>query len=246
MLVKNSEDTANPTPDGVRQRHRRGPRSRLRILVIPALLAFTIALGSCTAQRAGGRPAGADAASPSFAAAASLDAAPALTEAADISSGGKLMIYTEEEAAAVCYIQPTEELRQKLSPEEYAVLVEASTEPPFANAFWDNHRAGIYVDRIDGSPLFSSTTKFESGTGWPSFWNPIDASNIVLVEDRSYGMYRIEVRAKKSGGHLGHLFDDGPKPSGLRYCINSASLDFIPAEEMAARGYAEYLGLVTK
>jgi methionine-R-sulfoxide reductase len=156
------------------------------------------------------------------------------------------MIYTEEQANTVCFIEPTEELRQKLSAEEYAVLVEAATEPPFANAFWDNHKAGIYVDRINGSPLFTSTTKFESGTGWPSFWSPIDPSAIVLVEDLSYGMNRIEVRAKKSGGHLGHLFQDGPKPSGLRYCINSASLDFIPNEEMAARGYGDYLPLLAQ
>lgn len=155
------------------------------------------------------------------------------------------MIYSKEQAATICYVEPTKELKDTLSPEEYAVLVQAATEPPFANAYWENHRAGIYVDKIDGTPLFASSTKFESGTGWPSFWNPIDASDIVLVEDRSFGMNRIEVRAKKSGGHLGHLFDDGPKPSGLRYCINSASLDFIPAEAMAARGYGEYLGLLS-
>ena len=156
------------------------------------------------------------------------------------------MIYSKEQAATICYVEPTKELKDTLSPEEYAVLVQAATEPPFANAYWENHRAGIYVDKIDGTPLFASSTKFESGTGWPSFWNPIDASDIVLVEDRSFGMNRIEVRAKKSGGHLGHLFDDGPKPSGLRYCINSASLDFIPADAMAARGYGEYLGLLAK
>lgn len=153
------------------------------------------------------------------------------------------MIYTKEQAATVCYIEPTEELRQKLGADEYAVLVEAATEPPFRNAFWDNHRAGIYVDKIDGSPLFASLTKFDSGTGWPSFWAPLDISNIVLVNDTSYGMNRVEVRAKKSGGHLGHLFEDGPEPSGKRYCINSASLDFIPLEEMGARGYKEYINL---
>lgn len=160
--------------------------------------------------------------------------------------GGKLVIYTEQQAADICYIQPTEELRKKLSPEEYDVLVQAATEPPFANAYWDNHKDGIYVDRIDGTPLFASSTKFESGTGWPSFWNPIDASALVLVEDTSFGMTRIEVRAKKSGGHLGHLFDDGPKPSGLRYCINSASLRFVPKEAMASEGFASYLGLLGK
>lgn len=156
------------------------------------------------------------------------------------------MIYTEKQAAEVCYIEPTEELRQKLCPEDYAVLVQAATEPPFANSYWDNHREGIYVDKIDGTPLFASSSKFESGTGWPSFWTPIDQAVIVLVEDRSYGMYRIEVRAKKSGGHLGHLFGDGPKPTGLRYCINSASLDFIPADEMEARGYGALVESIRK
>jgi methionine-R-sulfoxide reductase len=160
--------------------------------------------------------------------------------------GEQPMIYTEEQASTVCYIQPTEELKQKLKPEEYAVLVQAATEPPFQNSYWDNHRAGIYVDRIDGTPLFASSTKFESGTGWPSFWKPIDQSAIILVEDHSLGMDRIEVRSKKSGGHLGHLFNDGPNPTGLRYCINSASLEFVPKDEMAKRGYGALLSLLTE
>ena len=154
------------------------------------------------------------------------------------------MILTENQANEVCYIEPTEELKKSLSPEEYAVLVQAGTEPPFQNAFWDNHASGIYIDRIDGTPLFASSTKFDSGTGWPSFWNPIDNSAIVLVEDRSYGMFRIEVRSKSSGGHLGHLFQDGPKPSGLRYCINSASLEFVAKENMEQRGYGALLALL--
>jgi len=158
--------------------------------------------------------------------------------------GGNIVILSQSEASAVCYIEPTEELKSRLSPEEYAVLVQAATEPPFQNSYWDNHRAGIYVDRIDGSPLFASSTKFDSGTGWPSFWKPIDEKALVLVEDRSYGMVRIEVRSKSSGGHLGHLFDDGPKPTGLRYCINSASLEFIPLEEMEARGYGKLIRLL--
>ncbi len=158
-------------------------------------------------------------------------------------SGDTLMIYTEKQAAEVCYIEPSEELKAKLSPEEYAVLVQAGTEPPFDNPLWDNHREGIYVDKIDGTPLFTSSTKFDSGTGWPSFWKPIDQEAVVLVEDRSYGMFRIEVRSKKSGGHLGHLFDDGPDPTGMRYCINSASLTFVPKEEMEAKGYGALLSL---
>lgn len=156
------------------------------------------------------------------------------------------MIYSEKDAQTVCYIQPTEELKAKLSPEEYAVLVQAATEPPFQNPYWDNHREGIYVDRIDGTPLFASTTKFDSGTGWPSFWQPIDEQALVLVEDRSYGMYRIEVRSRSSGGHLGHLFDDGPAPTGLRYCINSASLRFVPREDMEKEGYGSLLSLFSK
>lgn len=153
------------------------------------------------------------------------------------------MIHSRQQADLVCYIEPTEELRQKLSAEEFAVLVEAATEAPFDNAFWNNHRAGLYVDKIDGSPLFASLAKFDSGTGWPSFWAPIDPEALVLVEDHSYGMNRIEVRARKSGGHLGHLFDDGPEPSGLRYCINSASLAFIAVEELEAKGYGAYRAL---
>ncbi|MEJ5184312.1 MAG: peptide-methionine (R)-S-oxide reductase MsrB [Rectinemataceae bacterium] len=160
--------------------------------------------------------------------------------------GVTLMIYSEKDAQTVCYIQPTEELKAKLSPEEYAVLVQAATEPPFQNPYWDNHREGIYVDRIDGTPLFASTTKFDSGTGWPSFWQPIDEQALVLVEDRSYGMYRIEVRSRSSGGHLGHLFDDGPAPTGLRYCINSASLRFVPREDMEKEGYGSLLSLFSK
>lgn len=164
-------------------------------------------------------------------------------KAIEMPQGGSLMVYSEKDANTVCYIQPTEELKAKLSPEEYAVLVEAATEPPFENTYWNNHREGIYVDKIDGTPLFSSTTKFDSGTGWPSFWQPIDQKALVLVDDDSLGMHRIEVRAQKSGGHLGHVFDDGPNPTGLRYCINSASLRFIPKEDLELEGYGALLSL---
>lgn len=215
-------------------------------LAVLAILGGSLTSVSCMGQRAtAAEPAlPQTAAEPAPSREASTEPAP--SRATIGKPGGELMIYTEEQAATVCYIEPTEELRKKLSPEEYDVLVRAATEPPFQNAFWDNHRAGIYVDKIDGSALFLSSTKFESGTGWPSFWTPIDKDAVVLVEDLSYGMNRIEVRAKKSGGHLGHLFNDGPKPSGLRYCINSASLDFIPAERMADRGYGGYIGLLEK
>jgi len=149
----------------------------------------------------------------------------------------------QADAANICFIEPTEELRAKLSPEQFAVLVENATEPPFRNAYWNLHDAGIYVDAIDGTPLFASLQKFDSGSGWPSFWDPLDKDALLLVTDDSLGMQRVEVRAKKSGGHLGHVFDDGPPPSGRRYCMNSASLRFIPAAELDARGYGTYLAL---
>ncbi len=158
--------------------------------------------------------------------------------------GGIAMpIVKAADAANVCYIEPTAELKARLSPEQYAVLVESATEPPFRNAYWDNHEQGIYVDAIDGVPLFASSVKFDSGTGWPSFWAPIDPARILLVEDTALGMRRIEVRSKASGGHLGHLFDDGPDPTGLRYCINSASLRFIPLDRLEAEGYGSLSSL---
>ena len=149
----------------------------------------------------------------------------------------------QADAANICFIEPTEDLRAKLSPEQFAVLVENATEPPFRNAYWNLHDAGIYVDAIDGTPLFASLQKFDSGSGWPSFWDPLDKDALLLVTDDSLGMQRVEVRAKKSGGHLGHVFDDGPPPSGRRYCMNSASLRFVPVAELDARGYGTYLTL---
>jgi len=145
--------------------------------------------------------------------------------------------------ATLCFVEPTPELKARLSPDQWEVLVNAATEPPFRNAYWDNHRAGIYVDAIDGTPLFSSLTKFDSGSGWPSFWDPIDPGRLLLVEDDSLGMRRVEVRARASGGHLGHVFEDGPAPTGLRYCINSASLRFIDADSLEEAGYGDLLPL---
>lgn len=144
-----------------------------------------------------------------------------------------------EESASFCFVEPTPELKARLSPEQWEVLVNAATEPPFRNKYWDNHEPGVYVDAIDGTPLFASHAKFDSGTGWPSFFEPVDEAALILVEDRSFGMLRIEVRAKASGGHLGHVFDDGPAPTGLRYCINSASLRFIHRDELDGAGYGE-------
>ncbi len=135
------------------------------------------------------------------------------------------------------------ELKTKLSGEEYAVMCENATEPPFKNAYWNNHQPGIYVNAATGEPLFSSTDKFDSGTGWPSFTRPLKKENIQEKPDTSLGAERTEVRSAAGDLHLGHVFSDGPKPSGARYCINSASLRFIPVHDLAKAGYGAYLPL---
>jgi len=130
---------------------------------------------------------------------------------------------------------------KQLTPLQREVTQECGTEPPFHNQYWDNHRQGLYVDVVSGEPLFLSTDKFDSGTGWPSFTKPIDEASIVERGDGSHGMSRIEVRSHKADSHLGHVFDDGPGPAHKRYCINSAALRFVPVERMVAEGYRQYL-----
>jgi len=138
------------------------------------------------------------------------------------------------------------ELKKELTPLQYQVTQHEATERPFQNEYWNNHEAGIYVDVVSGEPLFSSLDKYESGTGWPSFTKPLEPKNVKTKTDRSLLMERTEVRSTHADSHLGHLFDDGPQPTGLRYCMNSASMRFIPVGKLAAEGYGQYLGLFEK
>lgn len=135
------------------------------------------------------------------------------------------------------------ERKKLLPPQVFHITQEEGTEPPFRNAYWNNHDPGIYVDVVSGEPLFSSHEKFDSGTGWPSFWAPLEKANIQTRQDGALGMSRVEVHSRVGGSHLGHVFDDGPAPTHLRYCMDSASLRFVPAERLVAEGYGEYTKL---
>lgn len=145
--------------------------------------------------------------------------------------------------------EPTPEqakLKKELTPLQYKVTMEDGTEPPFKNEYWDNHKEGIYVSVVSGEPLFSSKDKFESGTGWPSFTRPIDESAVKVGKDNTLGMTRDEVRSVKADTHLGHLFKDGPEPTGLRYCMNSAAMKFIPSDKLEENGLSKYAAMFKK
>jgi methionine-R-sulfoxide reductase len=168
---------------------------------------------------------------------------PVLVQAAEATSPGGA-IGGVPTAPAPRWQKPSPaQIKERLDPLQYEITQEDGTEPPFRNRFWDNHEAGLYVDVVSGEPLFSSLQKFDSKTGWPSFYAPLEPDAVEQRQDRAWGMARTEVRSRIADSHLGHVFDDGPKPTGLRYCINSAALRFIPLADLKREGYGDFLPL---
>lgn len=176
-------------------------------------------------------------------------ALPAVMLSASSPAGTAAQAQTQKPAAPAKTVweRPADsELRKKLTPIQFAVTRRDDTEMPFRNEYWDNHEPGIYVDIISGEPLFSSLDKYDSGTGWPSFTRPLEPSNLKTKTDYKLLYPRTEVRSKMADSHLGHLFDDGPRPTGLRYCMNSAAMRFVPVSQLVAQGYGKYLPLFQK